>query len=77
MEITTLFLVLSIGFYVFLFWRSQLESKKVPQHNRRRSDNPSRPHPRRRASDRGGMETLVLNQLFEDDESDTRHVTNH
>lgn len=75
MEITTLFLVLSIGFYVLLFWRSQMQSKKVELQNRRRVNQST--HPRRRVSDRGDLENLVLNHLFEDEDTDRRPTTSH
>lgn len=75
MEITTLFLVFSIGVYVLIFWRSQLQAKQAVSRDRRRTHRPQ--HPRRRVSDRGDLENMVLNHLFEDDERERHHVTNH
>lgn len=61
---------MSIGFYVILFWRSQLESRKVPHGNRRMTDGRrDKNTPRRRLADRGDVENLVLNHLFEDEET--------
>ncbi len=76
MEITTLFLVLTIGFYVFLFWRSQIQARTYSRPNRRKSGPRPQIHPRRRSSDRNQVEDLVVNQLFEDEEKD-RTATNH
>jgi hypothetical protein len=79
MEITTLFLVLSIGFYVFLFWRSQLQAKSYSRTDRRKTGVPKpQLHPRRRLSDRTQTENLVINQLFEEEEDPgNRSATNH
>lgn len=77
LELTTLFLVLSIGLYVVIFWRSQIEAKRPRVPERRKSHRPLNAHPRRRVSDRGSLENLVINQLFEDDETGTGSVTNH
>lgn len=77
MEITTLFLVLSIGFYVYLFWRSQIQATVQPN---RRKDSTRKPHihPRRRTSDRHPVEDMVVNQLFEDEDADTdKTATDH
>lgn len=85
MELTTLFLVLSIGLYVVMFWYSQMQTK-ARLHNRRRTDKPFVPgaplaevrrHPLRRSTDRGEIEKLVINQLFEDEEADRRPTTSH
>lgn len=29
LEISTMFFILSVGFYIFLFWRSQLAEKRI------------------------------------------------
>lgn len=67
-EISTVFLILTIGFYVFLFWRSQLDSEFRYQTNRRKNENqPNRSIYRRRVGDR---------KPFEDD-ADDDHATTH
>ena len=76
MEITTLVLVFTIGLYVFLYWRSQIEAKmQLQKANRRKVNLPSR-H-KRRVSDRGDVELLVLNHLFENEDSSEHHKTSH
>ncbi len=76
MELTTLVLVLSIGLYVLLYWRSQTEAKlQFQKPNRRKTDQPS-VH-KRRVTDRADVENLVLNHLFENEDTDTRHTTTH
>jgi hypothetical protein len=77
-EITTVFFVLSIAFYVALFWWAQAKARaenkstvRIPQ--RRASDRPllQRPPP---AVSIDQFEDLTLTRIFEDD-SDTGATT--
>jgi hypothetical protein len=74
-EISTLFLVLSISAYVFMFWRSQMPVKPAFQNRRKLGPSPQI-HPRRRSTDRTESENMILNQLIENDK-DKRSATNH
>ncbi len=79
LEITTLFFVLSIGFYVFLFWRSQVAEKRLEQElEKMRIKRPSHPIATgRRLGDDRPISENTFSRIFEADKEDGDQFTTH
>ncbi len=78
-EIMTLFFILSIGFYIFLFWRSQVAERRLEQElERMRIKRPSIPIATgRRLGDDRPISENTFSRIFEGDKEDGDQFTTH
>lgn len=79
LEITTLFFILSIGFYVFLFWRSQVAERRLDRElEKMRIKRPSHPiATQRRLADDRPISENTFSRIFDGDKDDSDQFTVH
>lgn len=77
LEISTLFFALSIGFYIFLYWRSQVAERRIEREIQAlKPKRPSQPvMTARRMSESRALGEITISRVFDRDEDHDQYTT--